>query len=334
MTFAVPVDYTRIDQQMRQEQDAQVRPVVRHLCAIGVLPAYICREWHVPFRHAETPNGYETALHGVVSADDGANVYDAARNQVVRFMGDVNQWPCAHGAVVVNTPGVPNFTLMHYAYGCGLQAVQNRSDGVYWYGGALATDNVIYNYGQRISTQGAACVFGCVVGVEVAEFDAKTLQLKALVPVTGPAKYLSISDAVAWRGGHWLIGTAGTSVKTGKAIWIPNGDEADPAGWRLYSTLPSSLNLGTVVSPYYSGTAWYAITKRSDLMGSYLEELTAKCMAGCTWRVTGATWATFGSVSYSAQIDSDPAPAGKLLVTYAENDKAWYGLHWLYIPKR
>ena len=275
---------------------------------------------------------YETALHSLISADDGQNVYDAALGKIVRFMGDVNVWPCNHGAIVTNTPGRTDFKLMHYSFGCGLQPVRNWPDGTeYWFGGALTTPDIIYNYGARVDV-GSNCPLGCVVGNYITEFNAKTLALEGQpIQVTGSAKLLSLNTAVSWPGGHWMVGTqnCGWLCKNGQAIWVPNGDEANPDAWRFYSTLPGSLHIGTTVSLFRWDGDWYAVTKFLDNSGTYLEELSSECMAGCSWHLTGKTWGPLPLKSYSAQVDLDPDLAGKIDFTYAENDSAYYGLHWI-----
>lgn len=372
----------KTDQQTKQEQQQSanlVRPLVRAYCAAGVpvnggpgwtlsMPQLIllCREWHFPMKSSPilaaftrranpTAAQYEGALHGLIHADDGQNVYDAAIGKIVRFMGDVtfdnghdySGIPCDHGAIVTNTPGQTDFVTLHYAYGCdGLQPVQNFSNGdEYWFGGAFATSSTIYNYGQRISTVGSSCMFGCVVGNYIASFNASTLAFEGLTQVTGPAQFMSFSSGAPWNGGFWMIGTSApstcpqlTDCKSAQAVFVPGGDETDPSLWQFGSGLSDNAspppNFGTVVSLIRSGTEWVMVTKDFDLLGTHLKALTAECLvSGCIWtQVPLSTWSisTIGT-SYSAQFDQyDPAPSGQVFFTYAENEAypGFYGLRW------
>lgn len=296
-----------------------------------------------PALASPSPASLNTAIASAIHADGGYLAWDAARKVNVMFMGDTTEidgksvagaFGFPHDVIVTNVPGQASFQPQPGKGGYGWQAVpyctpaQNwcrAADGSYfWPGGLLISGSTIYDYGARVRGVSPYTVLGSYV----ARFSASSLAFEGISPV---GTSLALGSAVAWPGGHWLIGTEGFFPKDGYAVWVPSGDETRSAAWRFYRTLPAALNVGTVVSPFRRNGRWYAITKQGDAYnGSVLEELTAGCMAGCTWHATGKTWPTdtAAGLTYSAQADG-PAGSGQEQVSYAVNGPAQYSLDFL-----
>ena len=317
------------------------------------------------------PAQYTAGLSGVIHADDAASAQDSATGLEVYAMGDAtfvngtsygtSSNPCyPHFELVTEAPGSAVFDVLPGRPasdgGCGWQQVPNWSDGsFFWPGGMLATSSTIYVYGQRITMTAAVARRGPLMrarllaagrlatgitidGDYVAEFSDSTLAYQGITQLGTPPLQQALSSAVAWPGGHWMIGTLpappstdcssfATDCRAGQAVWVPTGDEANAAAWSFYSTIPASLNVGTVVSPFRFNSTWFAISKTGDEFGgTTLEELTAKCMEGCAWHLTGKTWpasAPPNEVTYSAQVHGDPV-AGGVLASYAVNGSPQY----------
>jgi hypothetical protein len=318
-------------------------------------------------------SSWDSGIAQAVSADVVASTSLPDGNQVYVF-GDTmrvgSQVICSpkscpfgfpHNSVAIEPAGSATFTMQSCSvFGCpyGWEWVPNWSDGTeFWMAAPAVYGNTLYVVGTRISTVGSSCSFGCSEGEYVATFaigSGDALTYKGVTQLTGPAGSSGWGSAVpdASAGGWWLTGTRGTGksgcavdCKTMDVAFVPFSGILDSSAWTVTpDVLPSGegWDLGSVTSLVPAPNGWAIFTKRNDFLGSYIEELASASITS-GWVHAGRfpiTPIKNCTMTYSAQAHpGDGAPAGKMLVSWANNGSAstgtcWYVARFAYLPLR
>lgn len=274
-------------------------------------------------------------LGSVFTADTGASVKlpdgkvlyiggDATRYRGQSY-GTPQRWWFPHQVGALETaPGSGIFTAVRGqrdATGCDCQLVPDFAGGGYfWPGGLLVTSTAVLLYGQEIRGLGLAAH---PVASYVAKFSAFTLAYEGIIQLRLRIPLLGLADAVAVRGGHWLIASQAVPCSyaqdcfDGRPVWIPAGDEARPSAWDIYpAVIPASINAGSVIDMFTHAGHFYAVSKKGDVYGGYsvLELLTAACMT-CQWHVARLWPAMGGQDSYSARAHTADSAAGQIMLS-------------------
>jgi hypothetical protein len=297
---------------------------------------------------------FEDAIH----ADVGASVFDPARDQAVWVFGDALQigdesekQNLPHSEFGVQDPGSATLTILPGPYGhadSNGNTWQQVPDGLgtyFWPSDILLDGSSLWVFGASVNDSS-----GVVGDTEVAQFSAKTLAYDGITDLTalGAGRWGFGNAIPATGGGSWLIGTqnvcSGTNnCKAGAVFWIPPGAETDPASWQgTADAFPTSLDVGTIVSPVADGAAFLAFTKQGDEYGSNtIEELSAPSMTG-PWQVS-ASWPTPATancpapptvsdckvLTYSVEAHPEDSAGDQLMLTYAVNGPTQYWLNQL-----
>lgn len=264
---------------------------------------------------------YEANYNATVSADGGVSVpYNGERlwivGDVTKLRG-VNQvgWCCwPHGAFFLESNA--QFTPLAGAFGPAdangnkWQPWPNFTNGDYfWASGAIVTKSYVYVYGQRIRGVNPFSVVG----------DAAVRFTHSLTYISGSLQDLPGTETLSQpqpAGEGWYTVGSDRSLR-----YIPWGDELKPSLWRV---IPDAFPAGTdnVISLAPKGFSWVALVQEAGAYsGNHTIEELAPTQGSTGWLPTGKTWTCPGSVTYDVQWH------GNGLISCAENDKAFYGLH-------
>jgi hypothetical protein len=321
----------------------------RLILAVPLIMAGVCGGTSLPASAQSPPSAtaLDSGIAAAIHADTAASV-ELPSGEALWIFGDttavngtstVGAYGYPHDAFALQSPGSTSWSVQPGPYGYGWQQVPNWSDGTYfWPATAVVDGSTLYVFGERI--QGVSPF--TVVGDYAAEFTTATPPVyEGIVPVPGSGGEVWGGSAQA-PGGWWLFGTRQTggsnclsACKTGNVAFVPSGEEADSADWRITDgALPASLDLGTAVSPERLGSGWVAFTKVNDILGTQLERLSASSPTA-TWSVTG-TWTAPDSVAadetYGVQVHPEqPAASGQILVSVCENGTV-YDPQFIYLP--